>query len=322
MPIQILDNTRNHAVEAGGYVQDEWKLTKTLTFNYGLRYDQFDANFDHEDQLSPRANLVWKIDPATTTHIGYSRYFVPPPVQYVPPSTLAKFANTTNAPPNTIDGPPLVERSNYFDAGISHQFNKNWTVNLDGFYKDARNLVDLGQFGSAVILSPFNYRTGKVYGSELSSTYKMDKWSLFGNFSYVQTAAHDIDSQQFLIDNAELAYIADHDIHLDHESQYTVSAGAWYDVTRNDLVYADLLFGSGLRSGFANTAKQPSYSPVNVGYQHTFRTNSPRDAVKFRVDVLNIFDQAYELRDGSGIGVAAPQWGQRRSFYVGLAYDF
>jgi hypothetical protein len=29
-----------------------------------------------------------------------------------------------------------------------------------------------------------------------------------------------------------------------------------------------------------------------------------------------------ELRDGSGIGVGAPQFGQRRGFYGTVAYDF
>ena len=36
MPELIVDDTRNHALEAGMYLQDEWKLTKTLTLNYGL----------------------------------------------------------------------------------------------------------------------------------------------------------------------------------------------------------------------------------------------------------------------------------------------
>src|SRR5450755_2876232 len=61
-PMDIIDDTRNHATSAGVYIQDEWKLTDALTLNYGARYDRFDANFDDEGQLSPRVNLVWKID--------------------------------------------------------------------------------------------------------------------------------------------------------------------------------------------------------------------------------------------------------------------
>ena len=35
-----------------------------------------------------------------------------------------------------------------------------------------------------------------------------------------------------------------------------------------------------------------------------------------RLAVINVFDRSYELRDGSGIGVGAPQFGRRRAFYV------
>ena len=63
----IVDDTRNDALEAGIYLQDEWKLTKTLTLNYGARLDEFAANFDNEGQLSPRVNLVWKATDKTTT---------------------------------------------------------------------------------------------------------------------------------------------------------------------------------------------------------------------------------------------------------------
>jgi outer membrane receptor protein involved in Fe transport len=43
---------------------------------------------------------------------------------------------------------------------------------------------------------------------------------------------------------------------------------------------------------------------------------------KIRFDIVNLFDEVYELRDGSGIGVHAPQFGQRRGFYGTVAYDF
>ncbi len=44
--------------------------------------------------------------------------------------------------------------------------------------------------------------------------------------------------------------------------------------------------------------------------------------VDARLDVINAFDRAYEIRDGSGVGVGAPQWGPRRGVFVGLSKDF
>jgi outer membrane receptor protein involved in Fe transport len=322
VPFGIPDNSGNHGVSAGIYVQDEWRINKKLTLNYGVRYDRFDTTFSDAGQLSPRVNLVYKINEKTTTHLGYSRYFVPPPLQYVGNGTINKFANTTNSPQNFVSDPLKVERSNYFDLGISRQITKPWTINVDGFYKEAHNLVDNGQFGDAVIITPFNYRLGQVFGAELSSTYTQGPISAFGNFSYVNTLGKDIVSQQYLFDNAELAYIHNHYIKLDHEGEYTASVGISYTLKR-DKVYADALYGSGLRKGFANSQKEPEYIPVNVGYEHQFLVDgSARNIVKFRVDVLNVFDESYQLRDGTGVGVAAAQYGQRRSFLAGLSYDF
>jgi outer membrane receptor for ferrienterochelin and colicin len=255
-----------------------------------------------------------------TIHAGFARYFVPPPLQQVGSGTVIKFANTTNAPENFVSDPLKVERSNYYDLGISRQITKPWTVSVDGFYKDAHNLVDNGQFGNAVIITPFNYRLGQVFGAELSSTYTQGPISAFGNFSYVNTLGKDIISNQYLFSNAELAFIHSHYIKLDHEGEYTASFGVSYTL-KNDMVYADVLYGSGLRKGFVNSQKEQEYLPVNLGYQHMFRIDR-KNVVKFRVDVLNVFDESYQLRDGSGVGVASAQFGQRRTFLAGISYEF
>ena len=38
--------------------------------------------------------------------------------------------------------------------------------------------------------------------------------------------------------------------------------------------------------------------------------------------VVNLFDKVYVIRSGTGIGVFAPQYGQRRGLYAGLAWEF
>jgi outer membrane receptor protein involved in Fe transport len=34
---------------------------------------------------------------------------------------------------------------------------------------------------------------------------------------------------------------------------------------------------------------------------------------------VNVFDTIYVIRDGTGIGVFAPQYGPRRGYFVGLS---
>ena len=319
-PISIADNVANNGLTAGVYLQDEWRLSDRLTLNYGARYDRFDASFEHEGQLSPRANLVWQINDKTSAHVGYARYFTPPSVQYIPPTTIRKFNGTSNAPYNQQDDPTPCERSHYFDAGFSRQFTPAWQTTVDAFYKDAQNLIDLGQFGSAVILSPFSYSEGTVYGAECSTTYKQGPFSAFGNFSFVATSARDINSAQFEFPDAELAYIKTHDIQLDHEGRYTVSAGLSYVWEKNTRFYLDSLYGYGLREGFANLGKLPDYYPVSLGVEHVFHVKwGAVRAVKLRFDCINVFDEVYQLRNGTGLGISASQYGQRRTFLCGLS---
>ena len=55
--------------------------------------------------------------------------------------------------------------------------------------------------------------------------------------------------------------------------------------------------------------------------QHTFKFGGRRELIA-RLDLVNVFDEVYELRDGSGIGVGAPQFGQRRGLYGGCTLAF
>jgi outer membrane receptor protein involved in Fe transport len=316
-------NGGNSGLTSGIYLQDEWRLSDELTLNYGLRYDRFDVSFDHEDQVSPRANLVWQIDHATSAHLGYARYFMPPTLQFIPLSTIQKFEYTTDAPFSGRDDPPKVERDHYFDAGLSRQITAPWQVTVDTFCKLARNLLDDGQFGSAVILNNFNYTSGTVYGAELSSTWTQGPFSACGNFSYVQTWAKNIDSVENEFPNNELVYLSANSVQLDHQGRFTGSGGFSYTFRKDIRLYTDALYGNGLRAGFANLEKLPAYWTANAGVEYTWHVHSAGiREIKLRFDCLNLFDQVYEIRNGTGLGIAAPAYGPRRAFYGGITAVF
>ena len=44
--------------------------------------------------------------------------------------------------------------------------------------------------------------------------------------------------------------------------------------------------------------------------------------IEVRLVANNILDKVYEIRDGSGVGVFAPQYGARRGLFLGLTKPF
>ncbi len=323
----VVDNQRKQGELYGLYLQDEWKVTEPLTINFGGRFDQ-SYQYLNEYQFSPRINAVYKVDKDTTVHGGYSRYFTPPPLELEQGGDPHLYDNTSNALEVTDSSPVKAERANYFDAGITHDFSPELHIGLDGYYKDAHNQLDEGQFGAAPIFVPFNFEKGRVYGSELTINYKEGGFTAYSNFAYSRAFGKKITSAQFNFGQDELDYIASHWTHLDHDQTLTGSAGIAYEFNGLSIselnktkFYADIIYGSGLRKGFASTEHTGFYNPLNLGIEHTFHLPSFPE-FKLRFDIVNIFDEVYELRDGTGVGVGAPQFGQRRGYYGGFSMNF
>jgi len=327
IPITITDGSGKTGGLYGTYVQDEWRLQPTLTLNYGLRFDVVNE-FTDESQVSPRINVVWKPTPTTTLHAGYSRYFVPPPFELVSPTDIALFAHTTAAPAVTLDNTVKAERSNYYDVGANQEVVPGLTIGVDTYYKQAQNLIDEGQFGAPIILSAFNYAKAEVGGVELTGSYDQGPWSVYGNLAYSRAIGKDIVSSQFDFSPGDLAYIANRWIYLDHNQFISGSAGIAYTLNQGTtyptLFSASSLLQSGLRASSAtvpNGLSLPVYGVVNLSAVQRVNLGIGTSA-ELRLDVLNVGDTIYEIRNGTGVGVGAPQYGLRRTVLAGLTLRF
>jgi outer membrane receptor protein involved in Fe transport len=316
-PVTITDANSLLGWNIGTYVQDEWRLTNTLTFNFGLRFDQL-YQFVDANQFSPRAAFVWKPVTGTTFHAGYARYFTPPMQAQATQSNLALFTNTTNQPDVPTNDPVKPERSHYFDVGVDQTLMPGLDVGFDTYYKTARDMIDDGQFGQAVVLTQFNYARGYSEGAEFKVKYAKDNFKAYANFSYNITKAIGPDSNQYLQDGSTYAYLLGNYHYTDDMQRMTGSVGASYRWD-NTLFTTSLIYGSGLRSGDVNQDHTTPYASVNLGVSREFQLAPGDKPLTARFDIVNLFDQIYELRDGSGIGVFAPQFGPRRGFYFGLS---
>ena len=88
----------------------------------------------------------------------------------------------------------------------------------------------------------------------------------------------------------------------------------------------DALLGSGLRASLPlpggtvvpNGKHLPYYTQFNAGISHVLYA-SGADNLAVRLDVINLLDRQYQIRNGTGVGVGAPQFGPRRGIFLGIA---
>ncbi len=328
----ILGTSSQHALFSGAYLQDEWRLPGHLTLNTGVRADSYSSSTDTEGQLSPRVNLILEATETTTLHAGYARYFTPPPLEDVPASTLASFQGTSNASATTRDDPVRSERADYLDLGITQKLGQGLQLGLDAYSKRARNQLDDGLFGQTLILSAFNYARGEINGVEFSGSYARGGFSSYLNLAHSVGKGKDWSSSQFLFDPSRLAYVKDHWIFLDHDQALSGSFGAsylWKRPRGDTRVYVDLLYGTGLRTDLSepdgttipNGGTVPAYSSFSIGGEQTLKLGRHR-VWKVRLDIVNLADRSYELRNGTGVGVNAAQYGMRRAIFESASYAF
>lgn len=308
------------------YLQDEWKVIPSVTVNFGARFDAISGQIS-ENQLSPRINVVWEPTPEIALRAGYSRYFVPAPLNQVGFNSLAVRAGTTAEPENFQNDPVKAERSDYFDVGLTVKPVEGLTVGFSGYYKFAENYLDKGQFGAPIQLASFNYANAQVKGFELYANYDQGPWSVYGNLAWSKVSATNITSAQYNFSPGDLSYIANYWIAADHDQGWTGSAGAAYVFNSGSdwatRVSADVLFGSGLRTSIVtpNDTSLPAYATVNLSLTQKVPINGSK-GTQIRLDAINLADSVYELRTGEGVGVGAPQYGMRRAFFVTLAQKF
>jgi hypothetical protein len=319
-PFQIDEGDRRTSWLAGGYVQDHWRLSETLSANIGLRFDHM-RQATAASQASPRANLVWRADATTTFTAGYARTFTPPPQELAVETNPLRYLGSTLAPEVLRADPVKPERAHYLNLGVNHRLNQRLTLGVELWYRRVGDMQDLGQFGSAYIFSPYNYREGRGLGSEFTATWRGEAVQLYANLALSRSEGRGLVSNQFFWTADEQAQVARKYVRTDHDQLVTASAGAAWEAWEGGRLSATMLYGSGLRRGFANSERGTPYATVNLSAGQRFTLPDGGDW-RFRIDLLNALDRRYQLRDGTGIGVGAAQYGARRGVFFSLARAF
>jgi outer membrane receptor protein involved in Fe transport len=314
IPFKIVENNNELNFLYGVYLQDIWQINEQLTVTAGIRFDGV-SGIINTNMPSPRVNILYQPTKETAFHAGFARYFQTPDFQTISPRSFELFKDTT-APVGEGGLTPIPERDSYWNAGVLHHFGPHFVVEENAYFRLSHDLIDLGQFGFVPIFAPFNYTNGRIYGSESSASFQWGKLTVRGNFTYSVAQGNDLATGQFNFTPAEVAFIKTHYIFLDHDQQYTASGGITYR-WKSYLFSVDGTYGSGLRSGFANTDELGENFQINLAMEKGWQVAGLGE-VKTRVVVVNVTDNINELRNGTGIGIFEPGFGPRRAVYGGI----
>jgi outer membrane receptor protein involved in Fe transport len=93
---------------------------------------------------------------------------------------------------------------------------------------------------------------------------------------------------------------------------------AWWNTICGTTLTSSMIYGSGLRTGDANISSERPYEQFNVGIKRDFWMPDDKP-LTLRFDVVNVADEIYQIRNGTGIGVFASQFGPRRGYYFGIS---
>ena len=209
-----------------------------------------------------------------------------------------------------------AERANYFDAGISQKISKHLQVGVDGYYKNAKQQLDDGLFGQTLILSAFNYARGRIYGVEFTGSYNQGGFSSYANLAWSQAQGENWSSAQFLFDPDRCRLRPRTTGFIWTTTSASPARSAWptpgMKGTTPPRAFMPTRFmaavcGPTQRSGgmtIPNGASVPQYysdQPRRGAKLQVWRNKM----LKARFDVVNVTDNIYQLRDGSGVGVNA-----------------
>jgi outer membrane receptor protein involved in Fe transport len=152
------------------YVQDHFTVVKNLTFDLGVRYDNYKVLVS-EDALSPRLGLAYYIPKTKTTlRASYNRLFQPPPAENL---LLASSHEAAAISPiavlrgiTTIE-PILPDKQHAFEAGAQQLLTDRFRLNVTVYQKRIKNFSDKDQFFETGVIFPIAISSGRVTGEEV-----------------------------------------------------------------------------------------------------------------------------------------------------------
>jgi len=298
------ENYTAHPFEAAVYVQDKMEF-EGLIANVGLRFDLWYSGVDYYadsftpfgepdslgrfdpssaqtekppvyGRLQPRLGFSFPISELTTFHLNYGAFMQRPSFQYIVSSRVGQRLNN----PIILGNPRLEpETTNSYDVGVVQALGEGFTLDVSGYYKDVKNLIQQSDFiderAGYLVSSYFNLDYADIRGFRISLNKRSGQLTGSVNYQYgyatgksaTATAATPILNRDTTgAITTDLTNVPTRDILLDFDRTHNLVITASYATRKN---WGPTLFNSKL---FGNM-NVSIYSIIRSGRPYT----SPSD---------------------------------------------
>lgn len=206
-----LERYRATPFEAAVYVQDKMEF-EGLIANAGLRLDlwrsghhyysdyftpfllpdslgRFDPAAAPQEtapilgRLQPRVGVSFPVSVNTVFHLNYGAFMQRPSFQYVVAERLTQWYNRPVVLGNARLAP---ETTNSYDIGVTQGLGDGFTLDVSGYYKDVKNLVEQADFAGeqGTISSYFNRDYADIRGFRVALSRRRGAFTGSINYQY------------------------------------------------------------------------------------------------------------------------------------------
>jgi outer membrane receptor protein involved in Fe transport len=203
-----------HPYEGALYLQDKMEFEGMIA-NVGLRFDVWNSRLDYFTnlfapyslimdtsgvrydaasapkakspmiaRLQPRVGVSFPVGENTVFHANYGSFMQRPSFQYVVGSTVRQGSNL----PQILGNPRLEpQTTNSYDVGIMQGLIAGFTLDISGYYKDVKNLIEAANFTSNTGLtysSYYNRDNADIRGVRVALTKRSGLISGSINYQY------------------------------------------------------------------------------------------------------------------------------------------
>lgn len=168
----------------GLFLQDEWRMTQSVTFVAGARYD---LDTFIQPTVSPRVAILFSPSENHTFRVSGS-------VAYRPPTLFEKkadeqvLARLFPAPPTAITGGANAQPEQIISYDLGYQgwfLNHRLRVRVDAFFNHISDLISVRNQSPLVATFANDSGSADIYGGEAGIEFLAAKWLTgFANYSY------------------------------------------------------------------------------------------------------------------------------------------